>query len=61
MKVSGNLLKSVCITSVLFLYCISATAEGNRFNTPGNILIADQFNNRVIEVDRHGNIVWQFA
>src|SRR5216683_5676676 len=61
MKLSGNLLKSVCITSILFLCCISATAEGNRFNTPGNILIADQFNNRVIEVDRHGNIVWQFG
>jgi hypothetical protein len=61
MKLSGNLLKSVCITSVLLLCCISATAEGKRFNTPGNILIADQFNNRVIEVDRHGNIVWQFG
>jgi hypothetical protein len=61
MKLSGDLLKSVCITSVLLLCCISATAEKNRFNTPGNILIADQFNNRVIEVDRHGNIVWQFG
>jgi hypothetical protein len=61
MKLSGDLLKSVCITSVLFLCCICATAEGDRFNTPGNVLIADQFNNRVIEVDRHGNIVWQFG
>jgi hypothetical protein len=61
MKLSGNLLKSVCITSVLFLCCISGLAKGNRFNTPGNILIADQFNNRVIEVDRHGNIIWQFG
>lgn len=33
-----------------------------QFNKPGNILIADQLNNRVIEVDRdtHG-IVWQFG
>lgn len=31
------------------------------FNRPGNILISDQFNNRVIEVDPHGNIVWQFG
>jgi hypothetical protein len=61
MKLSGELLKSVCLTSVLLLCCISATAEKNRFNTPGNILVADQFNNRVIEVDRHGNIVWQFG
>jgi len=31
------------------------------FNQPGNVLIADQFNNRVIEVDRHLNIVWQYG
>jgi hypothetical protein len=31
------------------------------FNRPGNILIADQFNNRVIEVEPNGNIVWQFG
>src|SRR5713101_8330285 len=31
------------------------------FNQPGNILITDQFNNRVIEIDRAGNIVWQFG
>ncbi len=28
---------------------------------PGVILIADQFNNRVIEIDKAGNIVWQFG
>ncbi|HEV3193693.1 MAG TPA: hypothetical protein VGY54_24475 [Polyangiaceae bacterium] len=27
----------------------------------GNIIIADQFNNRVIEIDRQGHIVWQFG
>ena len=31
------------------------------FNQPGNILITDQFNNRVIEIDRAGHIVWQFG
>ena len=31
------------------------------FNRHGNVLIADQFNNRVIEVDRSGNIVWSFG
>src|SRR5947209_19549161 len=30
-------------------------------NQPGNILITDQFNNRVIEIDKAGNIVWQFG
>jgi hypothetical protein len=36
-------------------------AVGSEFNNPGNILITDQFNNRVIEIDRGGNIVWQFG
>src|SRR6267154_3804021 len=31
------------------------------FNKPGHILISDQFNNRVIEADQHGNIVWSFG
>lgn len=31
------------------------------FNLPGNILIADQFNNRVIEIDRKGQIVWSWG
>jgi hypothetical protein len=43
----------------------SVLADGmgpNRhFNQPGNILIADQFNNRVIETDPDGNIIWQFG
>jgi hypothetical protein len=31
------------------------------FNRPGDILIADQFNNRVIEIKPNGQIVWQFG
>ena len=31
------------------------------FNVPGDILISDQFNNRVIEIDTKGNVVWQFG
>jgi hypothetical protein len=31
------------------------------FNQPGNILIADQFNNRVVEMDDDANIIWQFG
>ena len=38
----------------------SATAQGT-FNEEGNVLIADQFNNRVIEVDGLGHIVWSFG
>jgi len=33
----------------------------HRFNRPGNILISDQFNNRVIEIDKRGDIVWSFG
>lgn len=35
--------------------------NNKKFNHKGNVLISDQFNNRVIEVDRHHNIVWQFG
>jgi len=31
------------------------------FNAPGNVLIADQFNNRVVEVNRDHQIVWSFG
>jgi len=36
-------------------------SAGAGFNTPGNILIADQFNNRVIEVTRAHQVVWSFG
>jgi hypothetical protein len=39
----------------------TTAGAGSGFNTPGNILITDQFNNRVIEIDPVGNIVWQFG
>jgi len=38
-----------------------AAHGGNHFNKPGNILIADQFNNRVIEIDPLGVILFQFG
>jgi hypothetical protein len=34
---------------------------GSGYNHPGNVLIADQFNNRVIEVNSAHQIVWQFG
>src|SRR5258708_6116737 len=59
MKLSLQLKIGAC---ALFVVCsVAAFAQGNDFNTRGNILISDQFNNRVIEVDRRGKIVWQFA
>ncbi|MGD0191643.1 MAG: NHL repeat-containing protein [Rhizomicrobium sp.] len=38
-----------------------AVAGSGGFNKPGDLLIADQFNNRVIEVDKQGTIVWSFG
>jgi hypothetical protein len=50
----------------LAIGAIPALAEdhfriSHSFNRPGNILIADQFNNRVIETDTTGNILWSFG
>jgi len=62
MRLKWSLLKLACVLSILFAGCLFAQAqEDNQFNSRHNTLIADQFNNRVIEVDRHGNIVWQFG
>ena len=52
------------LASLFITLCLAddddATATG--FNHSGNILIADQFNNRVIEVDRATHaIIWQFG
>src|SRR5438132_2862380 len=44
------------------LFATSAPMITNgTFNQPGNILITDQFNNRVIEISPSGSIVWQFG
>lgn len=56
-------LGSILAVFIIFLQSISAQAQGlsTNFNRPGNILIADQFNNRVIECDTNGNILWQWG
>src|ERR1700680_967627 len=48
------------LLAIAAIGAVHADEEG-RFNQPGNILITDQFNNRVIEIDREGDIVWQFG
>jgi outer membrane protein assembly factor BamB len=49
------------VTAGLVLCSAGIAIAGGEFNHLGNILITDQFNNRVIEIDRAGNIVWQFG
>jgi len=61
------LLRSILGVAILASLAASSIAAGaadaaaSRFNGSGNILIADQFNNRVIEIDPQGNIVYQFG
>src|SRR5260370_41856658 len=53
-----------CVAVVVLIAAASLTAyaQGNAFNTRGNILISDQFNNRVIEVNPNNHrIVWHFG
>ena len=50
----------VLLTATVFA-ALLPLGHASSFNTPGNILITDQFNNRVIEIDPAGNIVWQFG
>ena len=57
---SGDRLTAVIVAFATLAGC-SAIAEGVGFNTPGNTLIADQFNNRVIEVSPSGDVVWRFG
>ena len=41
---------------------LSTSAQEKAFNKDGNILISDQFNNRVIEVDPNTHeVIWQFG
>jgi hypothetical protein len=48
-------------SSLLVLLGAVPALAASDFNRPGNLLISDQFNNRVIEVTPAGNIVWSFG
>jgi hypothetical protein len=65
-RAAAVLTRLFCIVSVgAGILFESGAAEAHRFdrsfNRPGNILIADQFNNRVIEITPAGNILWSFG
>ena len=51
-----------CAAALVAASALSALAQGDGFNTPANILISDQYNNRVLEVnpDNH-KVVWRFG
>lgn len=54
-----------CFAGILLVLMTStATMSASAFapfNTVGNLLISDQFNNRVIEVNKNGDIVWSWG
>lgn len=56
-----------CLALVIAGILVSASASARPanqqrfFNEPGNITIADQFNNRVIEIAPDGTILWHFG
>jgi len=56
LAVSLAIAASLCVASLT-----AADDDDHGFNKKGNILIADQFNNRVIEIKPSGKIVWQFG
>jgi hypothetical protein len=62
---AGSSFRAVLTTVGVMALASAASADNmklNReFNERGNILIADQFNNRVIESDTAGNIIWSFG
>ena len=58
----GSIAAAVLIVSAILLPLTVAKGQSSgTFNQAGNILITDQFNNRVIEIDPAGDIVWQFG
>lgn len=61
MRLQANLRNFGCVLAVLTVGCLPGRAQDSKFNSRGNTLIADQFNNRVIEVAPSGKIVWQFG
>ena len=61
MKLPVKIIFSAALVAVV-LGCTVTASAGDHYNKHGNILIADQFNNRVLEVDPKTNeIIWSFG
>lgn len=51
-----------CVAFLLAFCALNAYGQGDHFNTRGNILISDQYNNRVVEVNPNTHfVVWRFG
>ncbi len=60
-KIMRNSLVFAAVLAAIVLNPVQAQTAQDKFNTPGNILISDQYNNRVIEIGPSGNIIWSFG
>src|ERR1700686_495336 len=61
MKLPVKIIYAALVAAAV-LACAVAASAGDYYNKHGNILIADQFNNRVLEVDPKTNeIIWSFG
>ena len=62
---AGSSIRAAITAISILALAVSVSAKDmkgkNQFNKSGNILISDQFNNRVIETDTNGNIIWTFG
>jgi hypothetical protein len=58
---SALLLLSTIVALLVPIGAVRVAHASSGFDKPGNILITDQFNNRVIEIDPSGNIVWTYG
>ena len=58
---TGHRCSIFAVAGILASTTLASAGLNSHFNQPGDILIADQFNNRVIEATPGGNIVWQFG
>ena len=60
-KVWCSVLTTAGVTAFAGVVLAGNPPLAREFNEPGNLLIADQFNNRVIEINPAGGIVWSFG
>jgi hypothetical protein len=58
---SCSILTAVGVMALTSMASADNLKLNREFNDHGNILIADQFNNRVIEINPSGKIVWSFG
>src|SRR6266702_4120405 len=61
LTITAILTLSIAFAMLVPFGAVASVHAVSGFNTPGNILITDQFNSRVIEIDPSGNLVWTFG